>query len=384
MNDQQIVLLGASVRAAAWSVLSPAVCRPWCTDLFADADLQNQCSARTIASASYPRGFLAASRRAPPGSWLYTGGLENYPQLVDSIARERTLWGNSGQVLRKVRSPRLVADVLGAANIPCPATSATTPAPDGRVWLTKPYRGAGGAHITRWQRETSPPGFYYQEWIEGKSCSALFVGKRDGLARLLGATTQLVGQSWLHASGFQYCGTIGPLRLASATVAGLRRLGNALVGAFGLRGFFGVDFILQDDHPWPVEINPRYTASAEVLERGLACPLFDHHRAAFVEGYQGDITAPLPRSEIVHGKAILFAPPIDLSGHGPVVELSWQFVANRLSGVRGHSASSSQYWSGPPNYDDVRPGGQRACLPRLATGKGASPRPPPVWLIKPI
>ncbi len=260
--------------------------------------------------------LLAGEPRRVPGSTR--AGLKTIRELVDGIARERTLWGNPGQVLRKVRSPRLVADVLGGANIPCPATSATTPAPDGRVWLTKPYRGAGGAHITRWRGETSPPGFYYQEWIEGKSCSALFVGKRDGLARLLGATTQLVGQSWLHASGFQYCGSIGPLRLASATVAGLRRLGNALVGAFGLRGFFGVDFILQDDQPWPVEINPRYTASAEVLERGLACPLFDHHRAAFVEGYQGDITAPLPRSEIVHGKAILFARrPLIFPATGP-------------------------------------------------------------------
>ena len=36
--------------------------------------------------------------------------------------------------------------------------------------------------------------------------------------------------------------------------------------AFGLAGWFGVDFILRDGIPWPVEINPRYTASVEIHE----------------------------------------------------------------------------------------------------------------------
>ena len=46
----------------------------------------------------------------------------------------------------------------------------------------------------------------------------------------------------------------------------LQQLGLDLARGCGLRGLFGVDFVLSEGVPWPVEINPRYTASVEVLE----------------------------------------------------------------------------------------------------------------------
>src|SRR5205807_6520681 len=102
-----------------------------------------------------------------------------------------------------------------------------------------------------------------QEWIEGESCSALFVGGRDNSATLLGVTRQLVGVPWLHAGAFRYSGNIGPLALSATLHQRLQKLGDTLVRAFCLRGFFGIDFILRSDVPCPVEINPRYTAGIE-------------------------------------------------------------------------------------------------------------------------
>src|SRR4051812_15417928 len=84
-NVQPLLLLGASVRAAAWSALRGGLVQPWCIDLFADADLQRACTARTIPPTDYPHDFLAAARQAPPGPWLYTGALENYPDLIAAI-----------------------------------------------------------------------------------------------------------------------------------------------------------------------------------------------------------------------------------------------------------------------------------------------------------
>ncbi len=81
-----LLILGASVRAAAWSALGSGTVQPCCIDLFADADLQRQISAQAIPLSAYPYGFLEASRRAPPGPWLYTGALENYPDLIEAIA----------------------------------------------------------------------------------------------------------------------------------------------------------------------------------------------------------------------------------------------------------------------------------------------------------
>ena len=54
----------------------------------------------------------------------------------------------------------------------------------------------------------------------------------------------------------------------------------ALASAFGLVGWFGVDYVLRDGNPWPVEINPRYTASLEIHELASGRSLLAEHRRA--------------------------------------------------------------------------------------------------------
>jgi predicted ATP-grasp superfamily ATP-dependent carboligase len=82
-------------------------------------------------------------------------------------------------------------------------------------------------------------------------------------------------------------------------------LGAALGRGFGLRGLFGVDCVVRDGVPSPVEVNPRYTASVEVIEYATGLQALALHRRAF------DPAAPLPPAPVepasVVGKAILFA-----------------------------------------------------------------------------
>ena len=61
--------------------------------------------------------------------------------------------------------------------------------------------------------------------------------------------------------------------------------------AAGLRGLFGVDFVLRDGIPWPVEVNPRYTASVEVLEFAAGIRALTLHRSIFAAN--GSIAVPL-------------------------------------------------------------------------------------------
>jgi predicted ATP-grasp superfamily ATP-dependent carboligase len=144
----------------------------------------------------------------------------------------------------------------------------------------------------------------------------------------VGVTQQLVGASWLHAAPFQYCGSIGPLLLEPCLQESFTRLGTALVSGCGLRGLFGVDTILRDGLPWLVEVNPRYTASVEVLELALGVALLGGHKKAFepTNPFSADKDYRFPKSLIpigpnkkkpgwggklqgsMVGKAILFAP----------------------------------------------------------------------------
>src|SRR4051812_33753816 len=105
--ETNLVLLGASVRAAASSALRAGL-SPWGIDLFADADLCARCPAMRLGG-RYPQGFLEAIENAPPGPWLYTGGLENHPFLVGQLADRRPLWGNDAGALVKARDPDFLA-----------------------------------------------------------------------------------------------------------------------------------------------------------------------------------------------------------------------------------------------------------------------------------
>src|SRR6516225_6871027 len=111
-EDLPLLIAGASARAAAFSALRAGL-RPACADLFADADLRACCPVRRVEPRDYPREFLDLPELADPGPWLYTGGLENRPELIEQIAhRRQPLWGNPAPLLRLARDPFAVRDVL--------------------------------------------------------------------------------------------------------------------------------------------------------------------------------------------------------------------------------------------------------------------------------
>lgn len=309
MNDQQVIILGASARAAATSARR-AGWTPWCVDLFADADLERIATVRQAPLDAYPHGLFDALAEAPHVPVIYTGALENWPGLIENIARP--LWGNPPDVLRTIRDPYRWTQYLNDHEIPCPRIACALPA-DGE-WLLKPRKSAGGIGVRAYAGQRFKPRTHYlQQRIDGDACSAVFLG-----AELVGVCRQLIGVPWLNAIGYQYCGNVGPLPLERA--AGLvpadpsagtspaacwRQFGVALTDGFGLRGLFGIDAIVQDGVPWPVEINPRYTASLELFERSYRYALLTRHRAIFEE-------APLPifprlDPSIIWGKAILYA-----------------------------------------------------------------------------
>src|SRR5436305_9759061 len=112
---QTLVIIGASARAAAYSALRAGFA-PLACDLFADVDLKRICAAERVRD--YPHGLAPAAAGYPTAPWLYTGGLENHPDLVDEIARDRPLLGVPGEVLRAVRDPFRVAAAMKKHGLP--------------------------------------------------------------------------------------------------------------------------------------------------------------------------------------------------------------------------------------------------------------------------
>ena len=291
-----LIIIGASTRAAATSAWR-AGWTPWCADLFADRDLERMATVRKVPMEAYPHGLIDALKDAPDGPVMYTGALENWPELIAKI--DRPLLGNSAEVLSAVRSPERWTACLQAQGLPCPAIAEGPPSIG--AWLLKPRRSAGGFGIRQYASQAFNAGTHFlQQRIEGDACSAVFLAGGHG-AICLGVTQQLIGTPWLNASRFHYAGSIGPLILPPQGARRWRDVGAVLAEKFHLRGLFGVDAIMRNEIPWPVEINPRYTASVEVIERCLGHALIQRPNA--------DVRLPtsMKRKGPFCGKAILFA-----------------------------------------------------------------------------
>lgn len=321
---QPLAIVGASTRSAAASAVRSGF-QPLAADLFADADLRRIATSTRISP--YPDGFLDWLRTTEPPGWMYTGALENYPELVDQMAWIAPLLGNPGDVLTRVRSPWELSNTLRSVGLLFPETVASADGlrNDG-TWLAKTYQGASGSGVRSiepgtgggapnddgegWARNA-----VYQRRVAGVPCAAVYVAM-EGTASLLGVTRQIIGESWLGGHGFQYGGSIGPWPVSTTTRAALVRIGDVLAEQFELTGLFGVDFILAGDDVWTLEVNPRYTASVEIVERFTGTFAMGAHvtacNGAFASGQRaGPFAAPNADVDAAHsnfhGKAILFA-----------------------------------------------------------------------------
>jgi predicted ATP-grasp superfamily ATP-dependent carboligase len=310
--QQVLTIVGSSARAAAVSAARSGFF-VHAADLFADIDLCR--IAQTTQIDDYPAGLGDIIRGPQPGAWLYTGAIENYPDLVDAWARHRPLWGNAGDVLRTIRNPELVAAALDRHGLHAPlVTTEVNRVPTDGTWLAKPLTSAGGLHIAPWRGRQSadlqpswgpPDRWYFQQRVDGKSYSATFLSAA-GQAVLVGVTEQLIGLGWTGGADFRYCGSVGPVVLSRSAENELLRIGELLAQRFHLVGLVGVDFIVNSTGVWLVEVNPRLTASVEVLERACGLHAIRMHAAACEQ-------RRLPSADWnafgkVAGKAIVFAP----------------------------------------------------------------------------
>ncbi|MFM8414360.1 MAG: ATP-grasp domain-containing protein [Planctomycetota bacterium] len=304
-----VVIVGASVRGLAASA-ARAGHAVHAIDLFGDRDLRAVAST-VLEARPYPAGLPAAVAMCPPGPVIYSGALENHPELLAAIARERCLAGCPPQAVAAVRDPEPLAVALRAAGLAFPETrSDPTGLPEDGSWIVKPRRSAGGHGIEPWHGATASQDrrddVVWQRRVAGRPLAAAFLLAAER-SRLVGASRQLVGRRWCHARPFHYCGSLDldPATLALAVREQLDRLGGLLGERFGLVGLVGVDIVVdRDGRLHVIEVNPRPTASMELVERATGLSLATAQLAAC--GLAPPPAAPRPRDG-AWSKAILFA-----------------------------------------------------------------------------
>lgn len=302
-----LVIVGASARAMATSAVRAGF-RVFTADLFGDHDLRE--FADGVATISpYPKGVHDAVAGFPVAPVLYTGAFENFPSVIEELAMTRPLVAASSRSLARARSPDALASALGDAGLFFPETlTGRSGVPVDGSWLAKPRASAGGHGITPWfGATTDDTPTLWQKRIAGRRFSVAFA-LRQRQHEVLALSRQLIGCRWCNGSSFAYCGSVDhdPQAVDSRVRDQLARLGEVLATVFDLEGLVGADLILDASWQlWVIEINPRPTASMELVERATGVSLAARHVATF--GITSPVTPPQWPRHGTWAKAILFA-----------------------------------------------------------------------------
>jgi len=296
------IILGASARGAAGSVVR-AGGAPWAVDLFADRDTQAMGHVRRVRR--YPAGLLEKVWSIPGAPVLLTGAMERHPAVVRAIERRHPLIGPNAAQMQAMRCPMVWRAMPPTARWRVPAIAFDRPErfEAGRRASAGGRRLVGGARwiVKRWRSgrclgwytpgRRLGAGRYLQEYAPGMAMGAVY-RVCGGRAELFGVTRQIVGEPAFRAPRWAYAGSIGPVSLDADQRAALAAAGQWLLSVTGpFEGVFGSD-VVRDiaGDLWPIEANPRYTASVELCEclQGRAA-------LAGMGGLPGEAHAAAPR-----------------------------------------------------------------------------------------
>ncbi len=319
----KLLLAGVSARALAQSAVNAGY-HVEALDYFGDRDLSGLVKGRSLSrvqDTSYSaRDLPDLAQGMSYDALVYVANLENHPDVVNELAGGRPVFGNPPNVLREVRHWPTLRRVCAEEHLAMPLTlfpGEESCASPGTSWLRKPVRSGGGHGIRKWDRASLKPNSYLQALVPGVSASAVFAAN-GRQCTVLGLSEQLIGQSGLGAGGFRHCGNVMPLapELGGGPefFKAVQGMLDVLTRRFQLRGICGADFIVvrdKNDSPVPMllEINPRPSSSAELLERAAALSVFDIHVSSSAgilpPGSNGDFRG-FPGG-MYHAKGIVFA-----------------------------------------------------------------------------
>ncbi len=262
---------------------------PLVADFFADADTQETAHAcRKLTGIG--RGFrwqslypalsaLAELAPSPILGLVHGSGFEDRPELLRLIAKRWPLLGTAAATVARLKSPEDFFTTLDRLGIAHPPTQREPPARGG-TWLAKKRGGAGGSHIVPSRLAKTSAQIYFQEREAGRAVSALFVANGSG-ARVLGFSGQWTSPR--PSSPWRYGGAVCPARVSPPLARKMTASVKKLARAYPIKGIASADFLLRDEEPLLLEINPRPGATLDIFDRGKR-PLLRLHMEAVREG----------------------------------------------------------------------------------------------------
>lgn len=162
-------------------------------------------------------------------------------------------------------------------------------------FILKPVQGSGGYRIRKFNNldENSDSGLdlgdlILQERIEGQNISASVLST-DQASKTILTSQQIIGDVTLgQREPYGYCGNIAPLLEDKGTI----EMAEEVIGHLSLIGSNGVDFVINDEDLFLIEVNPRLQGTLECAEASLNVNMLEAHLEA-CKGTMMDVSTPI-------------------------------------------------------------------------------------------
>ena len=182
-------------------------------------------------------------------------------------------------------------------------------------FILKPVQGSGGYDINLLDEDSNiafnDKKFMIQEYISGINVSSSLLADGDDAKTIINSRL-LTENDFEKNNSFIYVGNILPLTDESilANIEDIAKINESmnatsenLACKFNLVGSNGVDYILNDDGLYVIEINPRIQGTFECAEKSLGINMIDAH----IKACQGEIIE-VPEAKYYSYKKIIYSP----------------------------------------------------------------------------
>ncbi|MEM6473717.1 MAG: ATP-grasp domain-containing protein [Planctomycetota bacterium] len=284
---KSVLVIAASARAAAES-LCRAGFEVHAADHFGDHETRAASSSwQSITELQNRTSRDQASRDLQQLPAVLGGGLLGDPGWLRRLS---FMSGLAPEMVVRINQPSFLYDLATDAAVAFPETTLRAHLTkshldrvlsDPNGWLVKPIHSCGGIGIS-----VPRPGMLelsdqemLQRRINGRSIGLCFLAQSTN-AIFIGATRQLRRRP---ARGmYLYGGSVGPVEVDAVLQGVFERIGQAFADRVPLDGPFNVDVMVDANHQVSLlEVNPRYSASMELVERawstrtGMPCSVFE-------------------------------------------------------------------------------------------------------------
>jgi len=330
-NLENLLLVGLDLVAMAKSAKAAGF-KVYAVDYFGDYDLVKICdgcraiikqeaekSSGKIEKNFNPKKFVnlvkAFLKEVPVDALLLSSGLDDSFEVLEELDELVPILGNKPEVFKKVRDKPEFFKELKRLNLLYPETIIVESLEDakrvakdiGYPVVVKPSKGFAGVGIRKalnpkelkksFQVASSiDRKVLIQEYIAGVNASISFISSANQV-KVLTINEQLLGLKELgQQEPFGFCGNIVPLDVSSKTFQKCHEAAEKIASHFGLLGSNGIDFIFSNGgKPYVIEVNPRFQATFECIERALNLNIIEMHVKAC-------LNEPLPRFSRKIGK----------------------------------------------------------------------------------